>query len=76
MSAGPVELEYEDTTAGIGESGGVTMVEPFEPTKINIQAQQDSLSNLVARINFVERLSEDRPEELGSALRIALGVEV
>ena len=72
MSAGPVEFEYEDTTAGIG----VTMVEPFEPTKINIQAQQDSLSNLVARINFVGRLSEDRPEELGSALRIALGVEV
>lgn len=50
MSDNPIELEDEDTTEDLDDADGISMVEPFDPTKINIQAQQDSLSNLIARI--------------------------
>jgi hypothetical protein len=50
MSDNPIELEDEDTTDDIDDIDSISMIEPFDPTKINIQAQQDSLSNLIARI--------------------------
>jgi hypothetical protein len=50
MSDNPIELEEEDTTEDLDDTGGISMIEPFDPTKINIQPQQDSLSNLIARL--------------------------